>query len=637
MAWYNDYRPTNFDQVIGQNLVKTVLQNALELNKIKHGYLLSGPKGVGKTTIARIFANELNSLNSNPQASMDIIELDAASNSGVDNIRQLIDSAQTPPFAGKYKIFIIDEVHMLSKSAMNALLKILEEPPAYLIFLLATTNPEKLLPTVLSRLTKLALTSHSIEDIVSQLGIIATKEKMDIDEESLILIAKRSSGGQRDAINLLETLFSYGLEKYSIKETSNLLGLINSEIFDQISNLFLTQDFAQIKTIIQDIENIGLDGEGFLAQFLDYLLESVFDKPSASQRLILPVASILDLKLPINTIHSAFALIQTEITKHNLSNIVLKSAITEKKTEFLVEVEEKELQTSRHSGLDPESPTTEDEVKASDNVLVDFPAEIEGILKQVQDEGAFSSENQAKSNPLSKMEVGSGLLNFASPRQESNLQDIEDSKVVFDCDIVEDSVALPNELSSKEESNKNLTETEFKRYLTEILGLKACPPPLKIVSNDINVEPSENNLLRISISSPIFLPQVKNEKTLKFISEYLLQKTQNNYSIEVTLRDPSLKNPIMPTQTNTNLLHDLGVEQDSQNIQIIQPKEVRQDMKVGKEKIFYKIYGGLMPENNISDISNLKFYIDTIPFPDVKVLETKTDDWNNEIENMFDF
>jgi DNA polymerase III subunit gamma/tau len=313
MAWYNTYRPSTFADVSGQKLVKSVLENAINSGKTKHGYLLSGPKGTGKTTLARIFANQLNGLDQNPEAKMDIIELDAASNTGVDSIRQLIESAKTPPFAGKYKIYIIDEVHMLSKSAMNALLKILEEPPQYLIFLLATTNPEKLLPTVLSRLTKLNLTSHTEQDIVDRLKFIASSEDMQIDEPSLKIIAKRANGGQRDAINLLETLYSYGLPQYTLEETTSLLGLVPRDTLVQICKLFANQDFTHIVAVAQKIEQSGLDGESFLGQLLEFLLEQTFEQDSAFDFLILPVAEILDLKLPINTVISTIALVQSKL------------------------------------------------------------------------------------------------------------------------------------------------------------------------------------------------------------------------------------------------------------------------------------------------------------------------------------
>jgi DNA polymerase III subunit gamma/tau len=609
MAWYNDYRPTNFDEVIGQNLVKTVLQNSLKQTKIKHGYLLSGPKGVGKTTIARIFANDLNNLHSNPQASMDIIELDAASNSGVDNIRQLIDSAQTPPFAGKYKIFIIDEVHMLSKSAMNALLKILEEPPLYLVFLLATTNPEKLLPTVLSRLTKLALSSHTTEDIVGQLTMIASKEKMIIDNESLQLIAKRANGGQRDAINLLETLHSYSLEKYTAKESSSLLGLISSEIFDRVSGVLLSQDFGQIKSIIQEIENTGLDGDGFLAQYLDYLLENVFNDATVAQQLILPVASVLNMKLPINTIHSSFALIQVQINKDNLPKLVLNNkskpilkpisnnGLDEKKTEFLVETD---ALVKTPSGNEGNLKQVQNDVVVSNDVLglVENPSNNDKILKQVQID-------------------------------DSDLVDLpgeffEKGDVVNQVENVIDGLSKENKIA------KIVTQVDVKKYFVEILTLKNCPPPLKIVSNDITVESIENNYIIISISSPIFLPQIKNEKTLKFIIEFLLEKTKNVYEIEIILRDPSLKNPsIKPV---------LESRQDIDNVLKSIEEKIEPNLTINKGKIFYKIYGNSMPENNISDISNMKFHAEKVDFPENnKVLINLENNWNDEIGNVFDF
>lgn len=240
MAWYNKYRPQTFREVVGQELVKQVLENSLKSGKIKHAYLFCGPKGTGKTTLARIFAHQVNSTTEIPESRIDIFEMDAASNTSIEDIRQLIDNAQKPPLVGKYKIYIIDEVHMLSKPAMNALLKILEEPPAYLIFLLCTTNPEKLIPTVLSRLTKLTLTNHSVENIVQRLKFIAEQESMDIDVEALELIAKRSNGGQRDAINLLETVYSYGLAKYTKQVVGQILGLVPEDLLEQVA-LWLIQ------------------------------------------------------------------------------------------------------------------------------------------------------------------------------------------------------------------------------------------------------------------------------------------------------------------------------------------------------------------------------------------------------------
>jgi DNA polymerase III subunit gamma/tau len=310
MSWYNKYRPSKFSEVIGQELVKSVLQNAVIKNKIKNGYLLSGSKGVGKTTIARIFASLINDYQNNSEAKIDVFELDAASNTGVHDIIDLIEEARTPPMVGKYKIYIIDEVHMLSKSAMSAMLKILEEPPDYLVFLLATTNPEKLLPTVLSRLTKLSLNNHTIADLFANLRRIADLEKLKIDDASLKLIASRASGSHRDAINLLETIASYELEEYSFKEVVGLLGLVSFEILTEVAEGILAGKKLEV---VQKLSSLNVDGQTFLAQMLDFLVEKSLAGDEVFDELIIPVAEILSLKLSLDSSLTALALVQAKV------------------------------------------------------------------------------------------------------------------------------------------------------------------------------------------------------------------------------------------------------------------------------------------------------------------------------------
>jgi DNA polymerase III gamma/tau subunit len=295
MAWYNDYRPQTFDEVIGQLLVKTVLENSIKKGLIKHAYLLSGPKGVGKTTLARIFAYSINDVSANSGAKVDIIEMDAASNTGIDDIRQLTESAYISPMIGKYKVFIIDEVHMLSKSAMNALLKLLEEPPDTVVFLLATTNPEKLLPTVLSRLTKLNLTAHTERDIVDRLEFIAKKE----------------------GINMLETLSTYELEEYTLEQSATLLGVLQEEVLSRISQAALEQSID--KSLIDAVIKTGIDPTIILAQLFDYLLDASLSGNHDYDLLIDPISTLISRNLPITSASSLLALLG-----HSVSQIQFK-------------------------------------------------------------------------------------------------------------------------------------------------------------------------------------------------------------------------------------------------------------------------------------------------------------------------
>jgi DNA polymerase III subunit gamma/tau len=633
-------------------IVKSVLQNALLHNKVKHGYLLSGPKGTGKTTLARIFANNLNDLDSNPQASMDIIELDAASNSGVDNIRNLIESAKTAPFAGAYKVYIIDEVHMLSKSAMNALLKILEEPPEYLVFLLATTNPEKLLPTVLSRLTKLTLTSHTLQDIIDRLEYISKTEKMSIDQGSLELIAKRAGGGQRDAINILETLYSYGLEKYTLAETTNLLGLLPTELLGEIAGVFVQQDFVAIKDMINKVEKVGLDGESFLGQLLGFLLEQSFDVGNSFDSLIIPVAEILDLKLPINTIPASFALIQAKIKEKNLVATNTQFAPADQKKNPSVDYDLKS------NTLPPQDTPSKFKIN-SDKTEVG----ISPFLKRGGSEadGVLSINEAQYGNTEAASTIDYPILPNTVTESFSSLKATDGSS--------------ENNLENPKQNTQALQDT-----IHSFARSPNCAMMFKMIIPQIVVEKIEGNMATISLTGPTFVSQLENPKTKKLITDHILEQTGGVVEIQLTTRqlsgvavkdhrtakeildaklqseDPSSR--YEAPKSNFGKKYDGPTRQSAQT----QPKNSDSEVmaKYGKkpeepdpsrnktnkpstkpaQKYFYSVYQGL-PFNTVGnedEKSKVPIRLEPIQTPIKSELSHNDNpNWAAEIDELFDF
>src|SRR5574344_1048297 len=236
-ALYRKYRPKTFDDVYGQQIVVQTLKNVIKNNKLTHAYLFVGPRGTGKTSIAKIFAKTINCLHpedglscekcdicisNNSNENVDIIEMDAASNNGVDEIREIRNHITLLPTVSKYKIYIIDEVHMLTTGAFNALLKTLEEPPSHTIFILATTEPHKIPLTILSRCQKFDFTRINNEDICKQVELVAKKENISIEEEAIKEIARLSDGGMRDALSLLDQVSAYTNNTITIIDVHNV-------------------------------------------------------------------------------------------------------------------------------------------------------------------------------------------------------------------------------------------------------------------------------------------------------------------------------------------------------------------------------------------------------------------------------
>lgn len=267
------YRPTGFDEVVGQAHITTTLKNAIDNNKLAQALLFCGPRGVGKTTCARIVARMINGFEEqSEQNSLNIFELDAASNNSVDDIRNLIDQVRYPPQFGKYKVYIIDEVHMLSNQAFNAFLKTLEEPPSYAIFILATTEKHKVIPTILSRCQIFDFNRIQISDIAHHLKKIADQESIPAEEEALHLISQKADGALRDALSIFDLMVTYSSGKgITFKDTLANLHILDYDYYFKVVDALLVQDHAQPLLLFDEILKKGFDGHNFIVGLSEHL------------------------------------------------------------------------------------------------------------------------------------------------------------------------------------------------------------------------------------------------------------------------------------------------------------------------------------------------------------------------------
>lgn len=276
-ALYRKYRSKTLDELVGQKHITDILNRAVKTGRISHAYLLTGPRGVGKTSVARILAHQINEIEySEDNTNLDIIEIDAASNNGVEDVRDLREKVQIAPVSLKKKIYIIDEVHMLSKAAFNALLKTLEEPPEHVVFILATTNLEKLPATIISRTQKFHFHSISRDDLVKHLGHIAKQEKIKIEDDALELIANRGDGSFRDSIGLLDQLSNIvdkdQIISAEIIETS--LGLATNQTIKSLLGAAINQDIQAVITIIENAVSQGVDSAILAGQIAEYIIQN---------------------------------------------------------------------------------------------------------------------------------------------------------------------------------------------------------------------------------------------------------------------------------------------------------------------------------------------------------------------------
>lgn len=280
------YRPDSFESVVGQNSITKTLENAILQNKIPQAMLFCGPRGVGKTTCARILAKQINNGNESSDFSYNIFELDAASNNGVDDIRNLIDQVRIPPQTGNYKVYIIDEVHMLSGQAFNAFLKTLEEPPKYAIFILATTEKHKVIPTILSRCQIYDFKKIEISDIKNHLELIAKKENITHDDDSLFLIANKSDGALRDALSIFDRLVNFTNGNITKDLVYKNLNILDHDVYFKATELILNNDITNSLLLFNEINNQGFSGQHFIDGLCLHFRDLLVSKSSETHMLL---------------------------------------------------------------------------------------------------------------------------------------------------------------------------------------------------------------------------------------------------------------------------------------------------------------------------------------------------------------
>ena len=445
------YRPQTFEDIVSQEHVSNTLKNAIENNRLSHAYLFCGPRGVGKTTMARVLARTINEVDMDVDGeqlnnTLNIIEIDAASNNSVEDVRALRERVRIPPQSGRYKVYIIDEIHMLSKQAFNALLKTLEEPPAHVIFIFATTEPHRILPTILSRCQRFDFRRITVEEIVRRLELIAQKEDISIDKESLHVIAKKADGALRDALGILDQAIAFCGTSISYDDLHRALNIVSSERMFELTDALIRKDSRAGMALLHNLLHIGNDIQEFLATLTEHFRNLYLAKDSQNFYLIEATDdtrerfretgsafSLDDLMRMMHIVHEAeFSIRQAQQPRIHLEITLLKlfhMTRTEGLTELLLKLEtlEQKLaqqpaqqsaqQPAQQSAQQPVQQSAQQSVKRSAQKIA--PKEETASKKETGPESDSAVKHDSPSKPDSAANRNSKTKQGSSPGQGS--------------------------------------------------------------------------------------------------------------------------------------------------------------------------------------------------------------------------
>ena len=533
-ALYRKYRPSNFDEVVGQQPIIQTLKNAIVQNRIAHAYLFCGPRGTGKTSIAKIFAKMLNCEDESNKpcgkcinckmvqngSHPDIIEIDAASNNGVDEVRNLIDKVKYAPMQGKYKVYIIDEVHMMTTGAFNALLKTIEEPPAHVVFILATTEPNKVIPTIISRCQRFDFNKVSQKDIEKRLSIVCKEEKIEIDPEAISLIAQLADGGMRDSLSILDQCIAYCSSNITVDNVREIYGVLTtSDIGKLFEHLYAHEVDALIQQI-QECSDKGMDLKRLTSDFITLLKESIIlDYSSNSQLVSNTHKEVIEkylLKSPSPFRFNVLNELMDVFNKYNYASNVL---------DYL----ETALLKSISNSYEIKSKTTHDVIEDSDGKNEENFAESSDLSYDLTSE---KSEIDKKV-PKNSENTGISELETISDVSRETLKEVgnKDSKIILNDEYILQLLVGANKTERKidtakmDERNMYLADLEYAKYANSLrnIAIVASGDKYIVVAVRSELEAKEINEMQLTQGFEDFMEQVLGKAKKIFAIDHIQQ------------------------------------------------------------------------------------------------------------------
>jgi len=556
------YRPVTFKQVVGQKAITSTLQNAIKSNHLAQAFLFTGPRGVGKTTCARILAKIINCENLtndiepcdkcesctsfNNNASFNIHELDAASNNSVEDIRNLVDQVRIPPQVGKYKVYIIDEVHMLSQAAFNAFLKTLEEPPAYAKFILATTEKHKILPTILSRCQIFDFRRISVEDIAEYLHFVSENEGINSEDEALNVIAQKADGAMRDALSTFDQIVSYSGNELSYKNVIENLNILDYEYYFRVTDAIIKSNIPKLLLIFDEIIENGFDGQHFIMGLAEHLRNLLVLKNESTIELML-ASKKLKKNYVLQASQSSPLLLMKALDICNKYDLSYKSS-NNKRLHIEIALMQFGALVDEFGGFSNQLHVQEKSVSEqfAKKPLEYKPAEAKQSVEIVKEESSYKVEEK----PLQPKEEVKTELEINEPKEpkvkveEEKAEELEVSSTVHKnkdngrkikrISITDSLKALKDEKEKNDEENEPIIKTEFSQEILEqvwkdfVVGYQSKSPSFSSAIGKYKPVLVDNFRIEYKVDNKIMANDILNQTSLL---EFLKRELKNNQII----------------------------------------------------------------------------------------------------------